>query len=218
MSIIIDLVIIGIIALCVFLAYKKGLTKCIIKVLSFVIAVAVAAILFKPVGDFIIQNTQIDETIKDAVMSIVDEDVSETGKVKEESNLPQAMVDYINKSVENAVDEVKQNAVEVAANGIAITAINVGSAILLFIIVRIALMFVSALSSVITDLPIIKQFDKTGGILYGFLKSFVIIFVIFAIISFISPLIEQTGIIVAIDKSFLGSMLYNNNILLKILF
>lgn len=218
MSIIIDLIIVGILALCIFLGYKKGLTKCVIKILSFIIAVVVTAILFKPISNFVIQNTKVDETIREAIINIVKNDVEETGKVKEETNLPKAMVDYINKSVENAVNEAKNSVIEVVADNIAVIAINVGVAILLFIIIRIALIFISALSKIITDLPIIKQFDKAGGILYGLLEALIIIFVALALISFISPVIEQTGIIVAINKSFIGSILYNNNILLKIVF
>ena len=218
MSIIIDLVIIAIIALCVFLGYKKGLTQYIIKIFSFIISLVVAFVLFKPVSNFVIQNTKIDETIKEAEINVVKDDVEETGKVKEDNNLPKAMVEYINNTIENAVNEAKENVIEVAAEGVASATINVGVAILLFIIVRIALIFISMLSKIITDLPIIKQFDKTGGIIYGLLKSFVIIFVIFALLSFVSPMIEQTGIIVAINKSFIGSILYNNNLLLKIIF
>ena len=39
----------------------------------------------------------------------------------------------------------------------------------------------------------------------------------FAIISFISPMIESSGLIEAINKSILGSALYNNNLLLNII-
>lgn len=218
MSIIIDLIIVGILGLSIFFGYKKGLTKCVIKILSFVIALVVAFILFKPVSNFVIKNTQIDDNIKEAVMNIVKEDVQENGKVKEDTNLPDSMVNYINESIEKAVVEAKTNVVEVAAENISIMTVNVGVAILLFILVRIALIFVSALSSIITDLPIIKQFDKAGGILYGLLKALVIIFVLFALISLISPMIEQTGIVIAIHKSFIGSLLYDHNILLNILF
>lgn len=218
MSIIIDLIIVGILGISIFLGYQKGLTKCIIKICSFIIAVVVSAILFNPVSSVVIQKTQIDENIKQAVVNLVQEDVKENGKVKEDSNLPSAMVNYINKTVENAVEEAKANVVEVAAEQIATTTIHVGVAILIFIVVRIALIFVSALSKILTDLPIIKQFDKAGGILYGALKAFVIIFVVLALISFVSPMIEQTGIVVAINKSFIGSILYNNNILLNLVF
>lgn len=217
MSIIIDLIIVGILGISIFFGYKKGLTKCIIKILSFIIAVVVAAILFKPVSNFVIEKTQIDDKIKEAVVNLVGDDVQDNGKVKEDSNLPEAMVNYINETVETAIEEAKDNVVNIAAEGIATTTINVSVAILLFIIVRIALIFVSALSKIITDLPIIKQFDKTGGIIYGALKALIIICVAFAIISLISPMIEQTGIIVAINKSFIGSLLYNNNILLNIM-
>ena len=217
MSIIIDLIIVGILGISIFSGYKKGLTKCIIKILSFIIAVVVAAILVKPVSNFVIEKTQIDDNIKESVVNLVGDDVQDNGKVKEDSNLPEAMVKYINETVETAIEEAKDNVVNIAAEGIATTTINVSVAILLFIVVRIALIFVSALSKIITDLPIIKQFDKTGGILYGALKALIIIFVVFAIISLISPMIEQTGIIVAINKSFIGSVLYNNNILLNIM-
>ena len=216
--IIIDLIIIGILALCIFLGYKRGLTKCLIKILSFFIAIVVVAIFFKPVSNLVIKNTKIDETIEEAVINIVKEDVNEDGEVKEDSNLPKVMVNYINESVENAVEEAKENIIKTAANGIAVITINVGVAIVLFLVTRFALLFVSILSKFITDLPIIKQFDKVGGIIYGLVKALIILFVIFALISLISPLIEETGIIAMINKSFIGSVLYNNNLLLKILF
>lgn len=218
MSIIIDLIIIGILALSIFLGYKKGLTKCIIKILSFIIALVVAVILFKPVSNFVIEKTEFDDNIKQSVVNFVADDVEESGMVKEDSNLPKAMVEYINETVEAAVEEAKDNVVEVAAEGIATITINVAVAILLFIVARIALIFVSALSKIITDLPIIKQFDKAGGIIYGLLRALVLIFILFALISLISPMIEQTGIIMTINKSFVGSILYNNNILLNIVF
>jgi hypothetical protein len=218
MSLIIDLIILAFVLLCVFFGYKKGLTKCVIKILAFVIAIVIAAIFFKPISNMVIEKTQIDDNIKNSIISLVQNDVEETGKVSEETDLPQSMVNYINESIDNSINEVKTTVVENAADQISKTVINVGVAIILFILARIALIFVSALSSIITDLPIIKQFDKIGGIAYGLIEALVIIFIILAIISFISPMIEGSGLIVAINKSILGSALYNNNLLLNIIF
>lgn len=218
MSIIIDLILLGILVLSIFFGYKKGLTKCIIKILSFFIAIVVASIFFKPVSNLVIQNTQIDETIKESIVGIVKNNVEENGEVTENSNLPQTMVKYINETINNSVEQAKNSVIEVIAEEISNTIINVGVAIALFIAIRIILIFVSLLSKFITDLPIIKQFDKSGGIIYGALRALIIMFVVFALISIISPLIEQTGIVVAINKSFIGSIIYNNNILLKIIF
>ncbi len=218
MAIIVDLIILGILGISIFFGYQKGLTKCIIKIFSFIIAVVVAAILFKPISNFVIKNTQIDDKIKESIINLVGDDIQENGEVKEDTNLPQAMIDYINKTIQEATSEAKENLVVVVAEGISTTAINIGVAIGLFIVIRIALIFVSALSNLITDLPIIKQFDKTGGIVYGALKAFVILFVLLALISLVSPMVEQTGIITAIHESKIGSILYDNNPLLKIVF
>lgn len=218
MGIIVDLIIIGLILLSVFLGYKKGLAKSLIKILSFFIAIIIAAVFYKPVSNFVIEKTQIDENIKQSIVNIVKDDIEETGEVKEESNLPKAMTNYINESVKNAVNDTKEKVVENAAEGISVAAINVGVAVGLFVIVRILLLIVSLLSDLLTDLPVLKQFDKTGGVIYGLLRALIVIFLVFAVISFISPLIEETGIIALINKSFVGSLLYDNNLLLKIIF
>lgn len=216
MSLIIDLIILGIILLCVFFGYKKGLTKCVIKILSFVIAIIISVTFFKPISNLVINKTTIDDNIKNSIVQLVQDDVSESGKVKEDSNLPQTIVNHINKEIEKSVNDTKITVVNNVAEQISKTIVNVGVAIALFIIARIALIFISAISSMVTDLPIIKQFDKAGGIIYGLVEALIIIFVAFAIISLISPMIEDSGIIAAINKSILASVLYNNNILLNI--
>ena len=217
MSLIIDLIILALIILCVFFGYKKGLTKCVIKILSFVIALVVAFVLFKPISSFIINNTTIDDNIRNSIVELVQDDVSETGEVKEDSNLPQSMVNYINKEITNSVEQTKETVVNAVADQISKIAVNVCVAIGLFIIARVALIFVSAISSLVTDLPIIKQVDKIGGIIYGLVEALLILFIIFAVISFISPMLESSGLIVAINKSIVGSLLYNNNLLLNII-
>ena len=216
MAIAIDLIIAAILGISIFFGYKNGLTKSLIKIVSFIIAIIIAAILFKPGSNFIIEKTEIDDNIKQAVVNLVIKDVEEEGKVKEDTNLPKAMVDYINESVENTIEDTKTNIVNKSAEKIAETAINVGTAIILFIIARIILLVITALTDILTDLPVIKQLDKTGGVLYGIIKALLIIFVIFALISLISPALEKTEIIKSINQSFIGSFLYNNNILLNI--
>ena len=114
------------------------------------------------------------------------------------------------------IEDTKTNIVNKSAEKIAETAINVGTAIILFIIARIILLVITALTDILTDLPVIKQLDKTGGVLYGIIKALLIIFVVFALISLISPALEKTEIIKSINQSFIGSFLYNNNILLNI--
>lgn len=217
MSTIIDIIILGIVALCIFLGYKRGLAKCVIKVASFFIAIVVAFSLYKPVSNFVIENTTFDEDIKSSIAKVISGEVKDDEQIKEESNLPQSMIDLINQEIGDTVEKTKDQMVDGAAGKIAEVSIEIGTGILLFILTRVLLIFVSMLFKSITDLPVIKQVDKAGGIIYGILKAGLIIFIVFAIISLISPMIKDTGLIDAINNSLIGKILYNNNILFNII-
>ena len=126
------------------------------------------------------------------------------------------MIQHINEEIKENVNKTKETVVNTAAEEISNTAINVISWIGIFIVVRILLLIITLIFSILTEIPVLKQIDKTGGIIYGILQAAVIVFVIFTIISFISPMIEKTGIVSMINKSFIGSVLYNYNPILKL--
>lgn len=214
MGIIVDLIIVGILVLCVFLGYKRGLTGSLLKIVTFLLALIIAFILFKPVSNFIINNTKLDENLESSIKSMF----LEVEENDTSSNMPTAMTDYINKVIEDAADDAKTAVVETAARDVAISIINLGVVIVVYIIARIILIFVKGIASLITKLPVIKQFDKLGGIIFGLLKALIIIYVILAIISFVSPIITESGVIDAINQSFIGKGMYNNNLLLEIIF
>ena len=215
MAIIIDIVIVAIIALCLFLGYRRGLTGSLLKILSFVLAIVIAFILFKPVSNLVINHTNWDDSLKTSIEQYITE---KTSTPEEKSSLPQVIVDYIDETMAQSVNEAKEVAIENTAQSVTNLIVNAGVWIAVFIIARILLIFIRFITALIAKLPVIKQFDKLGGILYGILEAFVILYVLLAIISFIAPMINNAEFIDALNKSFIGSMLYNNNILLKILF
>ena len=215
MAIIIDIVIVAIIALCLFLGYRRGLTGSLLKILSFVLAIVIAFILFKPVSNLVINHTNWDDSLKTSIEQFITE---KTSTPEEKSSLPQVIVDYIDETMAQSVNEAKEVAIENTAQSVTNLIVNAGVWIAVFIIARILLIFIKFITALIAKLPVIKQFEKLGGILYGILEAFVILYVLLAIISFIAPMINNAEFIDALNKSFIGSMLYNNNILLKILF
>ncbi len=215
MSIIIDIVIVAIIALCIFFGYKRGLTGSLLKILSFVLAIVIAFILFKPVSNLVINHTNWDDSLKESIKGFITE---KTTTPESESDLPQVIVDYIDETMAESVNEAKEVAIENTAQSVTNLIINAGVWIAVFIIARILLIFIKFITALIAKLPVIKQCDKLGGIIYGILEAFIILYVLLAIISFIAPTLNNTEFIEAINKSFIGNMLYNNNLLLKILF
>lgn len=212
MSVIIDLIIVAVIAICIIIGYVRGLTGCLIKILSFVLSLVIAFILFVPVSNFVIENTQIDENLEKSIREML---ISDNKSSEEE--MPTAMSDYINKRAEEIVDNAKEEVVNATARDISQTIVKAGTWIALFIVARIALIFLKLITSLISKLPVIKQCDKLGGIIYGVLEGLLITYFALAVISFITP-ITNKNLSENINKSYLGSQMYNHNLLLKIIF
>jgi uncharacterized membrane protein required for colicin V production len=220
MSIIIDAIVIGILILCIAIGYRKGLTGSLLKIISFVLALVIAFVLFKPVSTFIIDKTDWDENLEQGIRNTIlsSDKQEELNSQEENKNMPEVMINYINKTVEEAGNEAKEAVADATARQVAIMIINSGVWFALFLVSRIVLIFVRGLANIITNLPIIKQFDKLGGIIYGLVEAFIIIYGILAVLSFVSPVVSGTGILEAVQKSFIGSVMYNNNLLLKLIF
>ena len=211
MSIIVDLVILAIFIICIIIGYVRGLTGSLIKILSFVLSIVIAFILFVPISNLIINNTQIDDNLEQSIREMI------IGNNEEEQKMPEAITDYIQQQVESASDSAKEAIADSTAREVSLTIVKAGTWIVLFIVARILLIFLKFITALIAKLPVIKQFDKLGGIIYGVIEGLIIIYVLLAIISFVSPM-TNGALTNAIEQSYVGSMMYNNNLLLKIIF
>lgn len=149
MWIVFDLIVVAIIALFTFLGYKQGLVKAAIKILSFFIAIIVALVLYKPISNIVIKNTSIDDNIKNTIIEkIRPEGMEENQKVSVEDSLTKKIVG----EADNTIEEI--------ANAFSVKLIETSVLLLLYIVIRIVLKFVSALTDLITNLPILKQINK----------------------------------------------------------
>lgn len=219
MAILIDLILISFILLSTFLGYKKGLIGVAFKILSFFIAIIITIILYKPVANYIINYTSLDDAIENTIVEKLSSTKIENGKVaKEQSNLPEVVVDYINNGVEQTINQAKDNVVQIVAKNLSENVINIISMVGIFIITRVALLFAKVLLEAVSELPIIKQFNETGGILYGILRGILLIYIILAILSFLLPMLNKTTILEYINQTILTKMLYNHNLILVLFF
>ena len=90
-------------------------------------------------------------------------------------------------------------------------------AIGLFIIIRIILVIVKCVTHLIAKLPLIREVDKIGGGIYGFLKAMIVMYVIFAVI-FLLTSINMIDVTEYIYSSIIAKFLYTNNLIINILF
>lgn len=203
---VIDLIIIGIILLSTLIGYKRGLIKVVVKILSFFIAIILAFTLCTPITNVIIEKTTIDENIEARI----------TEKILPEGNKEDQKV-QLEKGLSNLLNINKEETVKTVAHEFTIKVIKAGVMLLIFITTKILLIIVAFLTDAISKLPVINQFNKLGGTIYGFLKGVFLVFVILAIMFVASPMIDA-AVIEQINSSILGSFMYNNNLLLKIIF
>ena len=274
MQIIVDLVIVGIFALCIFLSIRRGFMSCVLNLISFIVAFVLAITLYKPVSNIIIDNTKLDENLHDSIVNVLDKKESEEEKNKrsdkdkedsknvnnlesnvdtvnsseenvelaentenmnatsektsnsgneekdnkEDKGFSKDISNYINKELAGKVGEEKTKAINAIAGNISVIIIRLLCGIGIFIIASILLILVKIFAKFLTKVPGIHQADKLGGAIYGFIEAMLIVWIVLAIINVISPAIDNTNLLDAINKSFIGGFLNNNNLLTKIIF
>ena len=210
MGIFLDIVVVAILALNIILGYKKGLINVVFNIVAFLLAIVITLVLYKPVSNIIIQNTNIHENIKEMILKR-----SQGTEPKEENIESNDINKYIENSIKNMTNEAKTAAREVVAENFATKAVQVITGIVLFILTRAILILLRFVTQTIAKLPIIKQFNTLGGIIYGIIKGLIIIYVLLTIMYLIVSIKGNGNIALAIDSSCITKFLYDNNIIVN---
>ena len=216
-GILVDLVIISILISNSYWGYRRGLVSVIFKVLVFVLSLLIVFLLYKPVSNSIINNTQLDEVLSNAIRSNLEGTTLNDGALLEptESNFSAAVVELINSFVTEALKVADIDPMGYASTQLAYFMIRVGTMLLLFMVSRFFLLFIRFAAELLGNLPIIKLFNKSGGLIYGLVKGILTVYLFLAVFSVISPFISSWGIISAIEDSTLGNKMYNDNIIIN---
>lgn len=219
-GILVDLVIISMIISNAFWGYRRGLVSVVFKIITFVISLLVVFVLYKPVSQSIINSTELDEILTEALADNLTGNTLDEGVFvfTEETTVSKGMVELIQSFVSEALNESTGDPVNYVASKLAVFMIQTGTFLLLFMLSRCLLLFVKFAAELIANLPIIKMFNKSGGLIYGVLKGFFTVYLILAVFSLISPIIYDYGVIQAIQDSALGRGMYDNNLILNIFF
>ena len=91
------------------------------------------------------------------------------------------------------------------------------SFILIFLAVRLICYILQMILNIVFNLPILSSINQIGGIAVGVLSTLIKVWILLAILSFITPLPMFNGIAEYVDNTFLVKLLYNNNLLVTII-
>ena len=206
----------------IFAAFRKGFTYLVFNFICLLITIVAVLALCKPLTTFVYENTKIDEFfskhIKNTIGDFVEEQLEKSDHINTgKTNIARPVADKINSYIDEAEDKAVKNVSSYVADKLAYIVVSALVVIFLCIVIRVSTIFLRAILYFISELPIIHSIDKVGGIFYGLLRAYIIVYLILAIFSLLSPLMANTGIIASINASKFCSRFYNNNVFLKIL-
>lgn len=192
MGIIIDIVIILFILASIYLGYKKGLISLGIQLLAFILSLIITLILYRPIGSMIINTTQLDEKLQEIIQVNAESVISE---------------DSDNKITNELIESAKNGMLPEVSKSLAINIIYGITMLVLFIVSRICLIFIKSLSDMIAKLPIINQFNKLGGVLYGLLRGLLITYAIVMIMNLMITFNPKGSLNDIMDETYLTKMI-----------
>lgn len=192
MGIIIDLILIAIVLLSAFLGYKKGLVKLGAKLFAGIIAIVLTLILYRPVSGAIIKNTPIVEKIKNVV-------------IENSSNFENQDKDKVSTQITN---QLKNEILPAEAENIAKSIVYAVTSIVLFLVIKIILSIVISLIDGIARLPILKQFNEVGGLVYGLARGMLIVCVIILLMGVHEKVKPENNLNENIEKTNITKMIY----------
>ena len=213
------------------IGYRKGLIKIAFNLLSSIIAIIFVFVFCKPTTNYIMDHTQIPNSIESAISEKV-EIIVQNGVAQAENQI-QGQVD---KDVQNSADimnilkifigdelgtimqQASNNIVQTLSHEITYKIISIVVFFGLFAIIRLLLFILRGYMEWVADLPFLDIINSAGGMIYGVISGIFLIYMVLAIISLLMPVYGNTSIVIAIQESILGSRMFNNNILLGMIF
>ena len=204
-----DIIILLILIIATYFGYKKGFLRTLTGVISIMLSF-VLAMNFSPKVEEFIKTTPVYESVYENVETNVSSESEEDEYNTSKLNMPRQMIKDIEKSVENA----KNEAVAALTQKICDIVVKIISIILIFIAVRLLLWLLVSGFGIINKLPLIGWFDRLLGALFGFIRGFLVVYLLLVLVTATTAFDVKNPVINAINHSEFAKVMYNNNVFL----
>ena len=224
----IDIAILAIVALCVVFGYFRGFVGSIVKLFSGTVKFVISYFLCKPFATLVANITKIDDRLFSKFY-----DWSTGLSTKFTTNLVGMSEEQIDLQVSNALSDTKfprflrgvfQNVFDITpetinsyetitisdlmAKTLSMFALIAGSFVFLYILITVALILIKHFNKRrLEGQTILIRRDRRWGAVVGLVKSFVVIAIIFVVLSIFKNSELFAGFYTTINKSFLGGPL-----------
>ena len=220
----VDIIIIIILLSSIFYFAHKGLISSILKSCSWLISILVTYLLY-PFVSSLIRRTIVFDFLRETIYTVMGLDsISATGGSSQITainalTLPESLKTMLIDNNNSVIyDLLNVNSLqEYIAGYIANIILNIVISILVFFIIKFGMRFVITALNIAVKLPVVRQLNSLGGGLLGLFLGVAIIWSVMAITTLLIASPVFNDLIDAINNSFLGSILYDNNFIMNVL-
>lgn len=208
---ILDIILIIILLISAFIGYKKGLVGVLLSIISLILSIVLAIFLQGSVTSYLYDETTIGATIESSIKSTIEIEIDNKLNTEAEED-ERTFVDMFFDT-----EELSTSMVDESANKITMFILKGISFVGIFILVFIICYILRMVLNIVFKLPILNSINKFGGVSLNLLKTLFKIWILLAIIYFVSfvPLVDTINNF--IDSSILTKFLYNNNVIVNVL-
>ena len=217
-----DVIIIATLGLFMYIGYRRGLIRTIFSLGSFALSIILAGYFYPVVAEWL-RGTAVYTALKEYIMRTMGlEEVVQGHAVEVIASLPvpellrrSLLVHYDRPSIFELLNV--RTIEEYIAGFFAGMAINIIAMVLVFIIVRLVLGVLSRMLDVVSMLPIIRQFNRGGGLILGILQGVIVIWIGLALMNlfFLDP--TRPELVRLLDESLIAGWIYEYNPIMAML-
>lgn len=205
-----DIIILIILVLTMVFGFRRGFVYSFIHTLGLIGSLATALIFRKPVQGLISERTMLDENLYNTIFDNVSTSLNSI--LGPTDTLPLILTTKINNAADDTAAAVAQSLTDFALQIISFFAI--------FIVVKLLCYIIISIFSRRNNDGFVGFFDGLLGLIAGFIKGILIVFVFLALLApgmnLMSPASAEI-FMTALDNSYIAKTLYDANFLLLIL-
>lgn len=213
----IDLLVLMLMVLSTYLGYKKGFLKTITGLISIILSLVLAVTLYPCVEEFIM-DTPVYSTVYENVQEHITTPDVESNKISDYGagtlNLPR---NFLSKMQKNANDTQKDIAVSIAEST-ANSAVKILSMLAVFLLARLLIFLALLIFGFIKKLPLIGWSDRMLGLLFGFVRGFLLVYLLLTLITVSAHFKSDNFMAKAVKQSEFAKIMYNNNVFLDFVY
>jgi uncharacterized membrane protein required for colicin V production len=190
--------------------YRRGFLYTFIHTVGWIIAVVLGFVWYPHVIEFLKEKTGFYDSIHGKIAERIAENAGNTTDAAM-TGIPEVIRDLVEKAINSATDAIANTMSDSLTNLV----FNILGFLVVAIVIKLILMSLTFLFSKEKNDGFIGGIDGFFGIFAGALKGIILVYILLALMVPITSLSGSSFLIAQLDGSVLGSYLYDNNLILK---